>query len=545
MKLRISSSDLAVLKKDITRFAPAWVLYSVFLLMFLVGITVTGAADSNMVYSGSAMAVVNILYALLVAQLLFGDLFNTRMVNSLHAMPVRRESWFVVHVIAGLLFSFVPNLVFALVVMPQLRDIAALAICGSWLLQVTLQYIFFYGLAIFCMLCVGSRFAAVVVYSLVNSASLIAYWLIDTLYISQLYGVILDVEPFLELCPVWQMIVRPVSDMSYTQDGTVISANWENWQYTLVAAVIGIALGAAALLLYRRRQLETAGDFIAVKQVKPVFLVAYTMTMVAFFHFFYEEILGRTDWSFIYLGLAVGWLTGNMFLMRTTRVVKPKVLISMAVFAAVLTGSFGLTILDPLGFTRWVPETEDVESVHVTIGSRVDVVLDQEDAELLEELLEAHQVLVDEPHRGTPDNGYIMDRYAFDLEYEMSDGTTVRRSYQPLGSWVVQQLGDFLNDPKVVLGDAYDYIDQPQRLEIENGSFSLDAAQRQGLLDAILADCAEGNMCQIRIDNAYDYVETLWITHPIGQARHSDMIYIYSDAEHTVAWLEEHKPETE
>ena len=37
MKLRTSFFNPAVLKKDITRFAPVWGLYSVFLLLLFIG----------------------------------------------------------------------------------------------------------------------------------------------------------------------------------------------------------------------------------------------------------------------------------------------------------------------------------------------------------------------------------------------------------------------------------------------------------------------------------------------------------------------------
>lgn len=48
------------------------------------------------------------------------------------------------------------------------------------------------------------------------------------------------------------------------------------WSYLWICAGVGVLLLTAALLLYRRRKLETAGDFIAVKPLEPVFLVMYS-----------------------------------------------------------------------------------------------------------------------------------------------------------------------------------------------------------------------------------------------------------------------------
>ena len=53
----------------------------------------------------------------------------------------------------------------------------------------------------------------------------------------------------------------------------IISQDKALWGYLAIAAVIGVALLAASLLLYRRRRLESAGDFAAVKPIKTVFTV--------------------------------------------------------------------------------------------------------------------------------------------------------------------------------------------------------------------------------------------------------------------------------
>ena len=67
------------------------------------------------------MGLVNLLFAPLVAMLLFGDLYNSRMCNALHAMPVRRETLFLTNVVSGLLFSMIPTAVMALLSVPLLN----------------------------------------------------------------------------------------------------------------------------------------------------------------------------------------------------------------------------------------------------------------------------------------------------------------------------------------------------------------------------------------------------------------------------------------
>ena len=117
MKLRTSFFNPTVFKKDLTRFAPTWALYTVGLFMVM-AVCMDSAYQyrqaENLVSILGVTAVINMGYAFLNAQLLFGDLFSARHCNALHAMPLRRECWYMTHVIAGLLFSLVPNTIFAL-----------------------------------------------------------------------------------------------------------------------------------------------------------------------------------------------------------------------------------------------------------------------------------------------------------------------------------------------------------------------------------------------------------------------------------------------
>ena len=189
MKLRISSCK-TVLAKNLTRFAPAWALYLIGFVMLLIPnvvydkpITVARTLEEVI----GTMGILNFLYAALCAQLLFGDLFQTRLCNALHAMPLKRGDWFFCHVVAGLSFSLVPNTVCALLIMPLLEEFWYLS--ALWLGAMTLQFVFFFGLAVLSMLCVGSRFAMVAVYGILNFLSMIIRWFVQTVYLPLLPGV--------------------------------------------------------------------------------------------------------------------------------------------------------------------------------------------------------------------------------------------------------------------------------------------------------------------------------------------------------------------
>ena len=128
MQSKTSFFNKTVFKKNLTRFAPVWGLYLLGLLLWMMMLYADefagdGGAQGywfadHMAEQIQMMAFVNLIYAPVVAALLFGDLYNSRMCNALHAMPLRRESWFLTNVVSGLVFSLLPTAVTALLSVP-------------------------------------------------------------------------------------------------------------------------------------------------------------------------------------------------------------------------------------------------------------------------------------------------------------------------------------------------------------------------------------------------------------------------------------------
>ena len=160
MKSRTSFFNKTVFKKDLTRFAPAWGVCLILMLLALISM-----ADRSFAYyrlqnvrdSITIMSWLNLIYAAVVAQMLFGDLFTSRMCNALHALPLRRECWFGTHVVSGLAYSLLPNLVIALIALPIMRLESGWVSVFWWLLASELQYLFFFGTAVLCVMLSGNR----------------------------------------------------------------------------------------------------------------------------------------------------------------------------------------------------------------------------------------------------------------------------------------------------------------------------------------------------------------------------------------------------
>lgn len=492
MKSRISFFDRTVLKKDITRFAPLWALYFVGGVMVMLPLAVDNIPHSLANSLGSCIgwfSMINIVYAALNAQLLFGDLFNSRMCNALHAMPLRRETWFFTHVLAGLLFSLVPNTLGIMMTLPFLGEFWYTAFL--WLLGMTLHYLFFFGLAVFSCMCTGSRFAMVAVYGILNFIAPLAGWFSMAVYEPMLYGVQIEMESFMRFCPVAQIITGEY--LLFRWDESRVTSQYavrvfeglgDGWVYLWITTALGVVLLGGGLLLYRRRALESAGDFMAVRALRPVFAVLYTLCMGVVFTFL-AEMTGQGYLLFLLIGLAVGWFTAQMLLNRTIRVFRKGNLLRFGILVAVMALSLAAAKWDVFGITRWSPAAGAVSSLQVMDRK----VQNRED---LEKLIAVQKELA--VNRKHEDDSYGR---TLRFEYRMKDGRLVTRSYRVYAyDPVWTELEQVLSKPEYVLG--YTNVDSIlaslEDVHIE-GEFLETGLQRQ-LLEAMLADCEAGNMAQ-------------------------------------------------
>ena len=539
MKLRTSFFNLTVLRKDITRFAPAWGLYLTgMLLLMLTLFPDTGYNQSYTVgMTISLFSAVNICYALVCAALLFGDLFNARLCNSIHAMPMRREGWFLTHLVSGLLFSIVPNLIVALCLMPRLVEYWFVSFV--WLGGMTATYLFFFGAAVLSAMCTGSRFAMTLVYGLINFLSILAMWMMQFLYEPLLFGIEIDQEPFVFLSPVVYLCTNELNFVTFL-DKIVGVSTVNGWPYVLGIAGVGAVMLAVALLLYRKRHLETAGNFVTVRALSPVFLVLYTLTAGMILFLFSNIFAVEQGYLFLAVGIAVGFITGRMLLKRTVRVFKPATFVGLAVMMLVIFGSFGLMKLDVLGVVRWIPEQEDVKSVSIRYAYD-DYAYTADDAAEIAELMELHGQLIEERSET-----HAWDTQMY-LTYTLRNGTTVSRRYGlvystdaglALNRWLSKPEYVLQTDDLSTLAENIDYI----TVEVfPDDRYVFTNEEALALLDAVIADCRAGIMCQ---DYYYQYVyrdTDQWGYLSFEKSGNQDVyICLWADAENTIAWLKDH-----
>lgn len=564
MRSKTSCFNKNVFRKNLLRFAPVWGAYTLCLIVGILLLYTNGGSVKqfhfayHMTQLVEIMAVVNLLYAPIAAQLLFGDLYNSRMCNMLHAFPLRRENWFLTNALSGIAFSVVPTGIMALLALPLLTgSLFEGAVSLSWwiFLASNLQFVCFFGMAVFCVMVVGNRFTMAAAYGLLNVGAAIAYWLIDTVYTPMLYGVVTPSQLMNNLTPLYHMTNKPyIQTMANLYDLREIFGEQlkgaaatftitENWWRLWMLAVVGGVFALLGLVLYRIRDLECAGSAVAFRELVPVFEVLCAVFVAAAAQFFLYNFLGidRRNFLILTVGLAVGWFMGKMLTEHTTSVFNLKNCYGLAALAAVFAVSLWLTHVDILKIETRLPDPEKIKYVQFggqkyTEREDIDNFLKLQ-ADALEHRAEepGTYVLVDGAWIGCfGDNFDLFDeknpnnQYTYvdsvNLTYEMENGKLIKRHYYIWvdNKFVSSEAGrisesyltrwETINSRTVTIdgvehkrldlvlenvkGIYVDYMEENNRdLNLEELEKEL-AKDAHSLIAAIKADCAEGNMAQ-------------------------------------------------
>ena len=586
MQFKTSCCNKTLLKKDLTRFAPLWGVYTLGLLMLLFLTWDDKSVPFNNIYAFRTLfpnvALYNGVYALAVAAMLFGDLYNTRMCYGTHALPMTRGCWFGTHILSGLLFSLIPTVVLAAASIPLLNsvDLEQGWQLGFYLfVDMNLQYLTFFGIGVFAAMCAGNRFGLTAIYGMLMVGSILLYLPADALLAPLLFGVTLNSDPYAMLSPFYSLMS---SDLIVIDDWSEILADgtrWfggsftlgQGWPTVFLLAGLGLVFLTLAYLLYRRRNLESAGDFLAVPKLRPVIggclaVMGASAALAVLELFGYYGSYDLTEQlGLAFVGLTVGWFAGQMFLERSTRVFGPKKWAGLLVMLALAAGVMGLTKLDPLGIDDWVPEVSEIKGVRINGSYYVDTPEELAQVIQIQELaLQEHLTEEDvEPYLATDDAN--QPKFArLQIVYTKSNGMGAIREYYVASD---SQAGDLLRSltSKVSFVFGRDEITSPQKLmacvgKPDNISVSgyklpeelLTEETVRSLFEAVIADCEAGTLSPIstlhptkvyQTENGDNlYLDYMWleVALPTGkEGRYlSYNLRLFPDSENVLAWAQ-------
>ena len=551
MRSKTSFCNGALLRKNLTRFWPLWAVYAAaWLLAGPIGCFTSafGRYYQNMepalrygrlirdclsVWTEFSQ-ISAVLAGVLFAMALFSYLTVPRAVGLFHSFPIRREKLFWTNYLTGILVAVAVQGVSA--GLQSLVMIAAGAFDGPLMLSAlgcSLGiHLFFYSFAVLCAAFTGQILMVPVFYAVLNG---LIYGLCSlTQDMAQVfyYGFQSDV-------PGWVLWLTPVLRLSrdVSVQGTYDQVLETSADFQLrglgtvgIYAAAGAAVALLALAVYRRRPSEAAGDTVAVRWAKPLFLwgaalCAALLLGQGLYYLAVDPLLEDGTVSFPGMLLCVvclcllGYWGAAMLMRKSFRVLRA--VWKGALAAAAVTAVLCLCIrTDVLGLEDYVPALEDVKSLSVDISGPSDYYYcELEDPAEIRRFLEIQTAVLAEKDHLRRGNGAPADTVSADgtvgeadplrwgqlgLSYTLTDGTRVRRSYG------LNYRESELDRPESAMAQLAQAATEPmvQRQQVQirdllrftGGDFSderstaaLDADEAQVLYDAILTDVEAGN----------------------------------------------------
>ena len=604
MQSKTSYFNAMLFRKNLTRFWPLWGLASfvgalfplaVLLDMVHRGWNVLSAPDfTGMYYDAvSAVPVINLVYAALCAMAVWSYLYNARSVGLMHTLPIRREGLFLTNFLSGLSMTLIPYAVTGVLCV-------VVSLCGGafdarglavTVLAVLGESFFYFSSATFVAFITGNVFAMPPLYALLHFLAVLLDWLISSFAQGFIFGFSTHYTGVAEwLSPTVYLVSRVHPDGQYAEvqrtlaDGTsytdsvLTAVDLENFWLVGVYALAGLALALLALLLYRSRRSETAGDVVAVGWLRPVFrygvaglcaLLGGQLLYALFWSGFQQGSYCDTLPMVVCLLVAgtIGYYGASMLLAKSLKVFRGSWKGLLAVLAGCVLVCCTLHF-DLLGIASRVPEAGQIKSLNVWVAGNSYTLTPEADGDLIEQIRAVHQaVIADEAYvrdMDGRDNSTLSEEEPADTAYEslsltytLASGATVDRWYYlPITRERLAQAGtyDALLD-QFVNGDAV----KARRLHLNDSrwvpdggflftealgeSYDLGSREAAAILEAVGRDLAAGHWGTYNwfdSDRGGDYAISLDLSfvERAGEDRDWISIYITPEMAETVDCLQ-------
>ena len=582
MKSKISFFNAGLFRSTLRRFWPLWTIHFAGWLLFLPVLTLMNnlgpnkstnfifAICENAVFASSVVA---FIMAILAAMAVFSFMYSSRSTGLIASLPVRREAIFGSAWLGGVFAVLASNLVIALLTFlfslgANINTALAFKAAFTWLGVYSMQFILFYGIASLTAVMTGSIAVLPILYIIFNFLAVGMETIIRLDFSCLIWGMsnvsfdcVLDfLSPLVYMLEKFTPVLKYNTPYAYDtyglalQTSECISFTFDHWLPSAIYCVVGLVFSAAALMIFRRRRMESAGDVIAVRCMRPVFkygvtvcsalcggLLLYTVLFALFESrsaSVFIMILSMIIFAFI------GYFGAKMLLEKSFHVFRG----SWVGFIVVccLCAVFTLCCdLDVCGIGAYVPKEGSIKSITVYQTGSV------EDPAIIENYRQLHEKIVsykDEYEHIV----YSDDTESIMFEYKLKNGRTVSREYTlPMDDENVERYYELANTPNLLLERFSPSIPADEEhcsraiLYIgDNQIIDLTPAQAIDFYrNALLPDIKAGHKV---ISRTYDdIIATMYITfeQAIDNSRYYDsqdiVVEITTDCTECISWIKD------
>ena len=452
MRSVTSSFNRAIYQKNMLRFWPIWVVYSIILAFMLPlqiliqrgyeGSTIQASVTSQL----WSMARYNegvifcFLLGIIAAMAVYGYLYTSRSACTMHSLPIKRQSLFLTNYLSGLSMVLIPNVIIAILTISAgvCRGVFLPVPVLLWLLLWSVCFIFFFSFATFCAMLTGSILALPTFYVIFNFLAAGLMFIITPVMEYFLYG-FFSIEGVALSAIEW---LTPTIMLSYVHLVTFVNGIptilYQEFTTLAIYFVAAIVFTLLALMLYLRHATESAGDIVSTKLLRPIFRysvgfcggLSLGLFTTAILHF-YDMALPLI--AFTLLWGIVSYFVAEMLLQKSFRVLNAW---KGAVILCVIIGAFFVSIsFDVYGFEKAVPASDQVSSIRINFRAKHDGRSHSatvSDIDTINQILALHQAIVTTGPESlvTSEVDYLNRVH---LNYMNEDGSTLlSRFYQTI-----------------------------------------------------------------------------------------------------------------
>ena len=451
MKSKISFFNAGIFKSMLKRFWPLWTAYFAVWFMCLPlpllvarlqgvkesAVTVVTAAMKTSV---EASVVSGFLMGILAAMAVFGFLYNSRSCGMIASTPVRREAVFCSAYLAGALPVLAANLFIA--VLNWLFTLSS-GIEGACIFKMnailfavnSMEFLIFFSISAFIAMLTANIVALPVLYLIFNFVFLGMEYVVRMLYGMFIFGYSDHPDCVLEfMSPLIYLFTRIGINVNISTGSAAVSLT--NWSALLGYIIAAVVFSVTALLLYRKRRMESAGDVIAVNSLRPVFKFCVTACAALCFGLLFFVIISTLFTSLsmsmlvlsagLIIGAFIGYFASEMLLKKSFHVFKGSW--KGFVITAVLCIVFAFVcVTDLFDLSSQLPDADDIEMIvcnreaggyDVTERSDIEAILDVNKAIIADR--DKYEGLDDTDLENT---GYVS------IRYKLKDGRVICRGY--------------------------------------------------------------------------------------------------------------------
>ncbi|MEG1633150.1 MAG: hypothetical protein RR314_03760, partial [Oscillospiraceae bacterium] len=485
MQSRKSFFNRTLFLKTLTRFWPLWFGYALAWIIMLPVSMASGLARNlakNSAFADSLLSiaqaqplreglgtgvVLSVIFGCLAAMAVYSHLYFTRSAGAYASLPLRRENVFTSVTLAALVPMLVINvLVFLITLLVEAAYGAVyLPALLQWLAIVSMLNLFFFGFAALCAQLTGNLVVLPLVYALLNFAEVIVETIVSNIlntfvygFSGSGYGALSYLSPTVGIlgnCGVSDITETTLVD-GVTQYNT-IGYSFYGWTALAVYAAVGALFLVGALLLYRRRSMESAGDVVAVNPLRPVFKYCLAAGMglclgALLFAITYggEGVRAMHVWLFILymsVGCVIGYFAAEMLIKKTFAVFRGgRVWIGCAASCAVLALFLLSFEYDLWGYEKRLPDISAVKTVTLNGFSGGATLNEPENLEAARALHE--RVIKNKAINEKAEGDFFCSFY---LTYMYEDGSVMRRNYGIYDEADIRALQELANTDEAIL----------------------------------------------------------------------------------------------